>query len=551
MIDYFESSVRINPDGIFFTFTDVNGVQIPYTYWRSRLIAASLARRLQLSGMRPGDLVSIDLPNCPELVFIILACAYGGFPVIMLDNHLSQGEKLSRLLEIERSGHLISCKFDATLTGRLLNTVRSAGATDAQIVKGICSNVAKRSRSIMGESQDALDDVIHFAERASHLFDKSMCAIVMFSGGRQRPDEKDLAKPNRSSKLKAIPLTWGNLLDTSEIANDALAAGAVKLWQERLPFSSANISDSERIRRSEPSAVWQCALPLTMIDGFQTLIRSVVARSPMRLYAGYDAEQILHDSEFGGVTHIAVNDDLLQDMLTVEEWRSDCMPNIVSRFTCYKCVLLTGARIQARTIERAYDLGARLFASFGLTETSGTIAIALITSDYRGGINPISNFDVCIVDPNEEGFGRLAVKGPGVFSGYMNTRTAFTVDQYFITDEKATIAEGRIFIGNRCENMFVSAGQNIYPAEIADVLRHVNGISGVHVFGVPDSRCGMLPVAAIERSDPALTPQAVEEMTHQWFSSITVPISIFMFDALPRTKRGKLDRLAIESIFLA
>lgn len=59
----------------------------------------------------------------------------------------------------------------------------------------------------------------------------------------------------------------------------------------------------------------------------------------------------------------------------------------------------------------------------------------------------------------------------------------------------------------------------------------------------------MLPVAVIERNDPALTPQVVEETTRSWFSTFTVPISIFVFDQLPRTEHGKLDRPAIESIF--
>lgn len=161
----------------------------------------------------------------------------------------------------------------------------------------------------------------------------------------------------------------------------------------------------------------------------------------------------------------------------------------------------------------------------------------------------MEGYELRIVDPDEEGFGRLSVRGPGVFDGYLNTRTAFTVDRFFITDEKAVQHDGYFYVRKRSDNMFVSAGQNIYPAEIADVLRHVAGVSGVHVFGVPDTRCGYLPIAAIERSDPSLTPGAIEQMTRQWFSSITVPISIFVFDQLPRTERGTLDRAAIEAIF--
>ena len=544
MIDYFESSVRINPDGEFFTFVADDGTEFSYTYGEARLASAALARKLQASGIRPGETIAIDLPNGPEFIFLMLAATYAGISMVLLEHGLSETEKLSCMFEIERAGINVALKVDEFVAAQMMSDVKQLPTDDSSIVQSIYGQ-SRRNRSIMGESQDVVDDTVHFAERASHLFDRDSLAVIMFSGGKQESLE------GKRKKLKAVPLTWAQLIDASKVACSSLGAGASRLWQERLPFNSFSSSGSTRGHDPASDSVWQCALPIGGIDGLQSVIRSVVGKTPFRLHSGNDAEQIMRDCERNHVTHLAVDDSLLQELLTVEEWRTDALPGVSSRLSRYQCVLFTGSTRIPSTIRRAYDLGARIFMSYGIPETSGTIAASLLTSSYEGGMAVMDGYEVRIADKDEEGVGRLALRGPGVFSGYLNTRTPFTVDHLFVTDEKGACADRRIYLQNRDDNMFVSAGQSIYPVEIADVLRHIGGVSGVHVFGVDDSRCGMLPVAVIERSDPALTPQIVEETTRPWFSSFTVPISIFVFDQLPRTEHGKLDRMAIEQIFNA
>lgn len=579
MIDHFESSVRINPDGLFLVFTDADGRETSYTYMQARLVAASLARKLLASGIAPGDALAIDLPNSPEFVFVALAAAYGGFSLVMIDGGLSERERLSCVLEVERSGHKVACAMDDILVRQLMRNVRNLPREDSAVVREVVGQV-RRNSAIMGEEQDLIDDVVHFAERAAHLFDREALGVVVFA---------DASKGRGGAKARGIPLTWAQLLDGSRVVNHALAAGGSYAWQERLPLSSASFdtgasnsastarsaslfaasrdqhehsvahvreaSDSYRVAsRSQRlqenlRPLWQCALPLSGIEGFQLLLRSVVARTPLRLYELFDAEQVLRDAEAGRVSHIAVDDGMLQDMLTVEEWRADAVPGVQSRLVRYRCVLLVDNVVNERTVQRVLDIGARVFSSYGFAQTSGPIALTYVSSAFDMGATPIPAYDVRIVDPDDEGYGRLAVSGPGVFDGYLNGRSAFTVDRFFITEEKAALRDGLIYVKDRKENMFVSAGQNIYPVEIADVLRHVPGVSGVHVFGVPDSRFGMVPIAVIERSDPSLTPQRVEEIAHPWLSSIHAPVSIFVFDQLPRTERGRLDRPSIEALF--
>ena len=75
----------------------------------------------------------------------------------------------------------------------------------------------------------------------------------------------------------------------------------------------------------------------------------------------------------------------------------------------------------------------------------------------------LPGYEARIVDPDAQGFGRLAVKGPGVFEGYLNARAAHTVDGFFLTGDTAALAAGRLYVKERTTDMFVSGGENVYP----------------------------------------------------------------------------------------
>ncbi len=547
MIDVFESTARSNPDSIFFTFIADDGTHIPYTYRQARLVSASLARRIRKQGVRPGELVVADLANCPEFVFLTLAAAYGDFTLVTLKYSLTKTEKLSRVLELERDGLRIGLQVDAARARDLMPDVRALPSAltedeEALIVEGILES-SGRVRSIMGEQRDIVDDTVHFAERAAHIFDASSRANILFTKGT-----------TPATKTRALPLTWAQLTGASAKANRSLAEYGSHLWQEKLPLSGSGygggLSDL-RGARTQPSAeiTWQCVLPLCHISGFQILVRSVIGRTPLLIYERFDAEAVLNDAEAEQVTHITVSDRMMQDLLTVEEWRGDIQPHATSRLASYQCILLAGHKLNPRTVGRGLDVGARMFASYGMPETSSFIATALITPDFRGGLRLMDGYTAHIIDPDENGFGRLAVQGPGVFDGYLNSSTAFTLDHHFITGDVAALYEGCIYVRNRTANKFESAGETVYPEEVADLLRHVPGVSGAHVFGVPDPKCGRRPVAIVEREDPALTPAVVEDTLYLWMGGKSQLDGVVVVDQLPRGENGKVDRAMTEELF--
>ena len=244
MIDIFESTAQLRPEAVFFTAVDRRGNETAYTYRQARLIASQLARRLRDKGVFPGDVVAVDLPNGPMYVFLALAAAYGGFALVALNHRLTDAEKLTRVLELERAGLRVAYTVDA--------------AGEPKLFEAVCNSLLRNERA--GRVDDSLggsvEDAIHFAERAAHVFDSSHRALIMFTSGT-------------TGKPKAAELTWGNLVEASKASNRVL---------------------SGRVRGR---GLWQAVLPFFHVGGFQVLVRSVCSRWPLRIYERFDAAAVL------------------------------------------------------------------------------------------------------------------------------------------------------------------------------------------------------------------------------------------------------------------
>lgn len=527
MIDAFESTARAYPNKVFLTFVDSSGSETSYTYRQTRLLAAAMARRLRGKGVRRGDCVSVDLPNCPEYVLLALAAAYGSFSLVCLNNRQTASEKMVRLLEVEREGLRVACRVDAARASRLLAAARSALTGDDR----------RGTRTIMGAEYDAVSDVVHFAEREAHLFDIGQNALVMFTSGT-------------TGKAKAVGLTWRQLIESAKASNRALSVRG--------------------------RGMWQAALPLYHIGGFQMLVRSVENGAPLLLHGRFDAACMLEKAREHEATHVSVVDKMLQDLLAADE---------DGALAVYRCVLLGGGPLNASTVGRALEAGVRVYASYGMTETSSQIANTLIGPGFTGGLKLLPGYSARIVDADPEGFGRLAVRGPGVFKGYVNAHAAFTVDGYFLTGDTAALYNGAIYVKERTSDMFVSGGENVYPAEIASALLRQPGVADAHVFGVPDETWGRRPVAVVERArtegvqagsaqmkgtqaqvkdartaakpgeravapkQPEPTPRALREGLAASLSPVYLPERFCVVDELPRSGIGKIDRAATEALY--
>lgn len=556
MIGVFENMVRLNPQRTCFSYVDKDGNIEALSYRETRMIAAGLASLLRRRGVALGDAVAVDLPNQPACVFLLLAAAYGGFTLVTLNNRLTDAEKQARLLDLQRSRAFnVAYTVDESNVANLIRTVandatgtaEAAGPGHAQRTSfyartNIATAEARSTRALgrAGRSrgaaarrredearQDALESVIHFAERGAHVFDRGATAVVMFTSGT-------------TGRSKAVPLTWENLCGSAAVSNASLN------------------------RHGE--GLWQIALPLYHVGGLQMVVRSLLNANPFILYQRFDAERVLADAARRGATHISVVDKMLQDMLVSSH---------ASGVGRYECILLGGGPLNAQTLGRALAMRARVYASYGMTETASQIANSLVTPGFTGGMSLLEGYEARIVDAGPDGFGRLAVRGPGLFGGYLNARAAYTADGFFLTGDTAAIApDGKLYVKERTDDMFISGGENVYPAEIREKLLRVPGVADAYIFGAPDDTWGRRPVGFIERGNAAAPAtggpagiaagvagqrartlsdrrfaQEVAQVAAPQLSRMYQPKHLFALPRFPRTGIGKVDRAALRRLY--
>lgn len=556
MIGVFENMVRLNPQRTCFSYVDKDGNIEALSYRETRMIAAGLASLLRRRGVALGDAVAVDLPNQPACVFLLLAAAYGGFTLVTLNNRLTDAEKQARLLDLQRSRAFnVAYTVDESNVANLIRTVandatgtaEAAGPGHAQRTSfyartNIATAEARSTRALgrAGRSrgaaarrredearQDALESVIHFAERGAHVFDRGATAVVMFTSGT-------------TGRSKAVPLTWENLCGSAAVSNASLN------------------------RHGE--GLWQIALPLYHVGGLQMVVRSLLNANPFILYQRFDAERVLADAARRGATHISVVDKMLQDMLASSH---------ASGVGRYECILLGGGPLNAQTLGRALAMRARVYASYGMTETASQIANSLVTPGFTGGMSLLEGYEARIVDAGPDGFGRLAVRGPGLFGGYLNARAAYTADGFFLTGDTAAIApDGKLYVKERTDDMFISGGENVYPAEIREKLLRVPGVADAYIFGAPDDTWGRRPVGFIERGGAAAPAaggpagiaagvagqrartlsdrrfaQEVAQVAAPQLSRMYQPKHLFALPRFPRTGIGKVDRAALRRLY--
>ena len=144
------------------------------------------------------------------------------------------------------------------------------------------------------------------------------------------------------------------------------------------------------------------------------------------------------------------------------------------------------------------------------------IACAPITRGFDGGLRMLPGYLVHIVQPDKQGVGQLQVKGPGVFSGYLNARAAMSMDGYFVTGDRARMGrDGKLYVYERVEDLIISGGENIYPEEIREALLRIPGVKDAYVFGTADELWGYRPVAFIE---PTIRLKPLQKTIRSWAS---------------------------------
>ncbi|MGH3104527.1 MAG: long-chain-fatty-acid--CoA ligase [Gaiellaceae bacterium] len=213
-----------------------------------------------------------------------------------------------------------------------------------------------------------------------------------------------------------------------------------------------------------------------------------------------------------------------------------------------------GAPMPEALLETWRARGVAIVQGYGLTEAAPNVLClppedAVRKRGYAG--RPYPYVDVALRDTESgrfvegPGTGELVVRGPNVFAGYWNrpeaTEAAFA-DGWLLTGDVAERdGEGYYRICARVKDMYISGGENVYPAEVESVLHEHEAVADAAVVGVPDERWGESGLAFVVLEEGA---GATGEELRDWCSArlarFKVPREIRFVDALPRSAMGKV-----------
>ncbi|MCC6000595.1 MAG: long-chain fatty acid--CoA ligase [Pararhodobacter sp.] len=229
-------------------------------------------------------------------------------------------------------------------------------------------------------------------------------------------------------------------------------------------------------------------------------------------------------------------------------------------FPALRLCLSGGAAETERSMRQFREMfGVTLMQGYGLSECSSTSTVlrAEDAETHLGSVGKpmmmnrvrVVRADGTDVEPGE--VGEIVQGDDTVMLGYYGNpaATAETIrDGWLHTGDLATIdAEGFIYVKGRKKEMIISGGENIYPAEIEQVLNAHPGIAESAVVGQPDPRWGETPVAFVVRA-PGSTLSEAEVIAYckGHIASYKKPSRVVFLDTLPRNASGKIRKFELQ-----
>ena len=208
------------------------------------------------------------------------------------------------------------------------------------------------------------------------------------------------------------------------------------------------------------------------------------------------------------------------------------------------------------------ERGVLLQQAFGMTETSPLVLI-LDKEDATRKIGsagkPVMHGQIKIVrddgtDAGEDEIGELWVRGEHITPGYWQkpdiTAAAFTDGWLHTGDAAKRDADGFYYIVDRWKDMYISGGENVYPAEVENVLYQIPAVAEACVIGVPNERWGEVGRAiVVVKAEMSLSDDDVLAHCAANLARYKLPHSVVFTDALPRNATGKVHKPTLRGLF--
>ncbi len=325
-----------------------------------------------------------------------------------------------------------------------------------------------------------------------------------------------------SGRPKAAMLTYGNHLASATA-------------------SAANLG-------VRPDDRWLACMPLFHVGGLAILLRSVIYGTAAIIHESFDAEAVNASIEDDGVTVISVVSTMLQRMLDARGERP--YPPAL------RCVLLGGGPAPESLIAACRQRGVPVVQTYGLTEAASQVATRSIDDERPGAAGrplPGTEVRIALEDGREANVGlagEIIVRGPTVTPGYLNDPDASARairDGWLHTGDAGYVdGEGYLHVLDRRDDLILTGGENVYPAEVEETLRSHSSVADAAVVGLPDETWGSRVAAAVAlRPGTDIDAAALLSYCRQRLAGYKTPTEIRFVDSLPRNAAGKLLRRTV------
>jgi len=353
------------------------------------------------------------------------------------------------------------------------------------------------------------------------------------AGGEQhwvRPGDAEdilavLYTSGTSGRPKGACLTWNNFFASARAAEDRLGATACRRWL--------------------------ACMPLFHVGGLSILMRSVLFGGPVRLQSRFDPVTVSEALDGGDIAGISLVPTMLSRLL--EHRGTRAAPRAL------EVLLLGGAAAAPGLAERALAAGYPVCPTYGLTEATSQVATA---APPRAGARepspmlPVLGTEVRIVaqgrdvGPGTEG--EIVVRGATVMRGYLrdDEATARALrDGWLHTGDIGYLdAAGGLHVLDRRDDLVVSGGENVYPAEIEAALLEHPAVEDAGVTGVPDADLGARVVAwVVIKPGCSASVESLQHHCRARLAGFKQPREFRFVAELPRNAAGKLQRRRLAS----
>jgi long-chain acyl-CoA synthetase len=480
-----------------------------------RLTFASLAAavreragELEAHGVAQGDRVGVMLPNGVDFVIVQQALFMIGAVFCPINIYYQPAEV----------AHLAaSCDLHVIVTA---------------------ADLSERVRPLRGQQLTSFRDVL-LLERG-HLL----------RGGRRASGAR--------SRMSLATVAQG---DVVMLLNTSATTGKSK----GVPLTAANLSANY-----DRTPAWLglcgrdvilCALPLYNTFGLNQCINAcMVTGATLVLLPRFESRQVLETIHRHRCTFLPAVPTMLQKLFDdpcATAWRLQSL----------RLIMTGGAQVPAALLRRVEQLSGpntALLTGYGLTEATALVTLTRVELGDDGQIirprtigRVLDGMSLAILDDDGNqlpagAIGEICIRGPNVMAGYYmapDDTAAALRDGWLHSGDLGTVDDdGYATIVDRLKDVIIRGGQNIYPADIEEVLYHCAGVAEVAVIGRSHDLLGEEPVAFIAFAPGANESiTALEDACREQLAPFKRPVAFRILPALPKGPTGKILRRQIRA----